>query len=134
MADITDNPTQPKASVPDPDPKLAAKGLSTPAPIPEDELPNREKDLKKARAILDGRDPEVVELIEAVKDDGGFVKVVKDGKSLDVHPDTVDAHLAAGWEIAAAELDEARDETAKADKPKPVKVDEPRIGKRHDAK
>lgn len=113
MADITDNPTQPKASVPHPDAELAGKGLSTPAPIPEEDLPNREKDLKKARAILDGRDPEVVELVEKVKDDDGLVKVVKDGKHLEVHPATVEAHLAAGWKVSPEVLEEAREEKAK---------------------
>lgn len=107
MADATDGPSRPRASVPDPDPKLAEKGASTPAPIPPEDMPDREKDAEKARAILDGRDPAVAELVDELKDSGGLIEVAKGGKTLEVHPATLDAHLSVGWRIVDADRADA---------------------------
>ncbi len=97
---------------PHPVKEYAEKGASTPAPIPEDELPSRDRDLKKARAMLEGKDPKVVEAVDQIKADDGLVKVVKGGKSLDVHPDAVDAHLAAGWRVDDEEIEAAEKKVA----------------------
>lgn len=86
-----------RPTVPSPDAKEAAKGTSFPAPIPEDKLPNKEKELKKAQAMLDGRDPEFVEMLDEAKDGKKMLTVRKDGETLRVHPSTLEAHLAAGW-------------------------------------
>lgn len=129
-----------KKTEPHPDKGYAEKGASTPAPIPEHKLPDRDREMRKARAILDGRDPEVAALVDEVKESGGLVQVAKDGETIDVDPATLDAHMAAGWRIVDADrADAARaarddepdgpfvhpprddaDKPSKADAPKPA--------------
>lgn len=108
-------PDAAKKTVPSQDPDFAARGASEPAPIPEDELPSKEKDLQKARAILEGKDPEVAELIDELKDSDELVEVAKGGKTLRVNPATLDAHLSVGWRIVDADRADAA--KARADEP-----------------
>lgn len=137
MAD-ENKPDAGRKTIPHPDPEEARKGASLPAPIPEDELPNKEKDLRKARAMLEGKDPAVVDILEKVEAKDKLVKVAKDGKTLDVHPTALEDHAALGWRVVADAvkgLDTDEKAALAADSSVAVaKADEPKIGKRHDAK
>lgn len=96
-----------KNSQPSQDRERAEKGAVDPAPIRADKLPSKEEEVEKARAMLEGRDPEVVELIDELKEADKLVEVAKDGETIRVNPDTLDAHMAAGWRIVDAEKADA---------------------------
>ena len=56
--------------------------------------------IDKAQAMRDGKDPEFVERMEEIEHSKRHVKVERDGETLRVHPDTVEAHINAGWKLA----------------------------------
>jgi len=116
-----------RETVPHEDPEYAKKGASSPAPIPPEDLPNRDKELKKAQAVLMGQDPDFVDLVGDMKESKKLIKVAKGGRTISVHPDTLDAHFAAGWRISAEDdnADELREFDAGRVEPKaePKKVD-----------
>lgn len=100
---------------PDPDKEIAAKGGVIAAPIPAEDRPNREKDVAKAQAMCEGKDPEFVEFVDELEAGDKMVEVAKDGDTLKVAPAAMADHLRLGWRIVDADKADA----AKADdKPK----------------
>lgn len=84
---------------PDPDKEIAAKGGVIAAPIPAEDRPNREKDVAKAQAMCEGKDPEFVEFVDELEAGKKLVEVEKDGETLKVAPAALADHLGLGWTI-----------------------------------